>query len=132
MLGFETIRNATLILYDGSPVLATDPWIDGDAYFGSWGNSHEIPPAQRSAIHACRYCWLSHSHPDHTSVTSVSSLASSEFLLASHRGERLQTDLRAMGLNVRVLPEREWVPISPRIRIMTTSDANQDSILLVD
>src|SRR4051794_31492460 len=35
-LGFDTIGNATLIAYDGGPVLATDPWLDGPAYFGSW------------------------------------------------------------------------------------------------
>ena len=68
MFGFETIGNATLIVYDGSPVLVTDPWISGDAYFGSWGLSHEIPAAQRDAIRRSRYCWLSHAHPDHTSI----------------------------------------------------------------
>ena len=36
-LGFETIGNATLIAFDEGPVLATDPWISGSAYFGSWG-----------------------------------------------------------------------------------------------
>ena len=35
-LGFETIGNATLIAFDNGPVLATDPWIAGSAYFGSW------------------------------------------------------------------------------------------------
>jgi len=25
--GFETVGNATLILHDGGPLLATDPWI---------------------------------------------------------------------------------------------------------
>ena len=43
MLGFETIGNATLIAYDGNPVLVTDPWIRGGAYFGSWTFSHLIP-----------------------------------------------------------------------------------------
>jgi hypothetical protein len=132
VLGFETIGNATLILYDGSPVLATDPWIDGDAYFSSWGPSHEIPVAQRDAIKSCRYLWFSHAHPDHCSVDSLSDLGSKEFLLADHRGARLQKDLTGMGFKVTVLPEREWVPISPNIKIMTLSDANQDSILLVD
>jgi hypothetical protein len=44
-LGFETCGNATMrqcdnatmIAYDnGVPVLATDPWIEGSPYFGSW------------------------------------------------------------------------------------------------
>ncbi len=45
MLGVKTIGNATLIAFDGEPVLATDPWIgdEDDAYFGSWTLSNEIP-----------------------------------------------------------------------------------------
>jgi hypothetical protein len=46
MLGFETIGNATVIVYDSRPILATDPWVSGNAYFGSWGLSHEIPLEQ--------------------------------------------------------------------------------------
>jgi L-ascorbate metabolism protein UlaG (beta-lactamase superfamily) len=60
VLGFETIGNATIIAYDGNPILATDPWINGDAYFGSWGLSHEVPPEQLAAIKACKYYWISH------------------------------------------------------------------------
>ena len=132
MFGFETIGNATLIVYDGSPVLVTDPWISGDAYFGSWGLSHEIPAAQRDAIRRCRYCWLSHAHPDHSSIDSLASLGSMEILLGDHRGGRLKNDLTSMGFTVRVLPEREWVSLSSRIKVMTISDYNQDSLLLVD
>ena len=36
MLGFETVGNATLTVFDDKPVLSTDPWIDGNPYFGSW------------------------------------------------------------------------------------------------
>src|SRR3954452_12206658 len=39
-LGFETIANATLICHDDGPLLATDPWLSGPAYFGSWGLAH--------------------------------------------------------------------------------------------
>ena len=67
-LGFETIGNATLICHDNGPVLVTDPWTDGDAYFGSWTLSHEIPDEQRQSILDCPYVWLSHGHPDHLSM----------------------------------------------------------------
>ncbi|NOT31251.1 MAG: hypothetical protein HOP15_12460 [Planctomycetes bacterium] len=62
-LGFETIGNACLICHDGGPVLATDPWIKGSAYFGSWTTSHEIPPEQQAHVKACKYLWISHGHP---------------------------------------------------------------------
>src|SRR4051812_2073234 len=74
MLGFETIGNATLIAYDGRAVLATDPWIAGDPYFGSWGMSHAIPEAQMAAIRGADYVWFSHGHPDHLNGDSLALL----------------------------------------------------------
>ena len=47
---FETIGSAIVIAYDDRPVLTTDAWVDGDAYFGSWGLDYEIPAAQMHAI----------------------------------------------------------------------------------
>lgn len=54
-LGFETIGNATLVAFDRDPVLASDPWIDGAAYFGSWRLSHAVPPR----IHVARRAYWS-------------------------------------------------------------------------
>ena len=67
MLGALTIGNATLIAYDGRPVLATDPWLGDEdpAYFGSWWLSHEIPAPCREDIGNADYVWFSHGHPDH-------------------------------------------------------------------
>lgn len=132
MIGFETIGNATVIGYDQDPVIATDAWIAGDAYFGSWGMSHEIPPEQHSNIRRAKYQWFSHSHPGHLNVGALASLGQSTFLLAKHEGSRIYNDLTGMGYNVKILPEREWVTLSPHIRAMTISDYNQDSILLLD
>jgi len=132
MVGFETIGNATLIVYDGQPILATDPWVRGGAYFGSWTFSHAIPPEQLDSINRCPYIWVSHGHPDHLSLESVNDLPNKQFLLANHVGGRIHRDLKALGINVRILPEREWVELSKRVRVMTLSDYNQDSILLVD
>ena len=70
-LGFETIGNATLICHDCRPVLVTDPWITGSAYFGSWGLSHQIPDEQMQAIEKCEFVWISHGHPDHLSAESL-------------------------------------------------------------
>ena len=61
-LGFDTVGNATLILHDKVPLLATDPWITGSAYFGSWGLAHEIRAEQLDAVRRCKYLWISHGH----------------------------------------------------------------------
>ncbi len=70
-IGFETIGNATLIGYDGKPVLATDPWLEGSAYFGSWGLSHVVPAEQKHAVQQCPYVWISHGHPDHLNPDAI-------------------------------------------------------------
>lgn len=130
--GFETIGNATLICYDGGPFLATDPWIQGAAYHGSWGLSHEVPEQQLAAVRACKYVWLSHGHPDHLSVPSLESIHDPTILLADHVGGRLAKDLTGLGYRVTVLPDRKWTPLSDRVKVMSIADYNQDSVLLVD
>ena len=92
--GFETIGNATLICYDRAPVLVTDPWIVGSAYFGSWILSHEIPAEQMNAIKNCEYVWISHGHPDHLSVESLNMLRNKKILLPDHVGSRIVDVMR--------------------------------------
>ena len=38
----------------------------------------------------------------------------------------------AQGFDVQVLTDREWMQLSPRIRVMCIPDVNQDAVLLVD
>jgi L-ascorbate metabolism protein UlaG (beta-lactamase superfamily) len=68
---FETAGNAIVIAYDDKPVLTTDPWINADAYFGSWAHDYEIAPLQIQAIRDAEYHWFSHGHPDHLNIASL-------------------------------------------------------------
>ncbi|MGH9628883.1 MAG: MBL fold metallo-hydrolase [Bryobacteraceae bacterium] len=131
-LGFDTIGNATLIAYDRGPILATDPWIRGAAYFGSWNFSHEIPREQQDAILKSKYIWFSHGHPDHLNADSLLALTKSQILVPDHAGNRIVSDLQSQGFEVRVLPDRQWVNLSDRIRVFCIADYNQDAVLLVD
>jgi hypothetical protein len=129
---FETAGNAIVIAYDGRPVLTTDPWISGDAYFGSWAHDYEIPPAQLQAIRDAQYHWFSHGHPDHLNSASLPMLTRGQFLLSDHYGNRIQRSLTSAGYKVRVLPDREWVQLSQGIRVYSVANLNQDSMLLID
>jgi hypothetical protein len=131
-LGFETIGNATLIAFDEGPVLATDPWISGSAYFGSWGLSHAVPPEQVAAIRGAQYIWFSHGHPDHLNADSLALLRERRILLPAHAGGRIRADLESQGYHVRELPVAQWVALSPRVRVMCLPDYNQDAVLLVE
>ena len=129
---FETIGNAIVIAYDDGPVLTTDPWIDGDAYFGSWGHDYTIPSAQLQAICDAKYHWFSHGHPDHLNIHSLPLLTKGQFLVSDHYGSRIQRDLAAAGYAVRVLPDRQWVELSKGVKVYSVANQNQDSMLLID
>lgn len=132
-LGFDTIGHATVIAYDQGPILVTDPWFEGDAYFGSWVLSHEVPEEQREAIRSAPFCWISHGHPDHLSMGSLATLrADTVILLPDHVGGRIARDLGAAGFRVRVLPDRTWVRLSERVSVCCLADYNQDALLLID
>lgn len=132
-LGFETVGNAILICYDNGPVLVTDPWLDGPAYFGSWGMSHQIPEAQMAAIQGSRNVWISHGHPDHLSLDSLLRLRDKHIFVSDHVGNRIADFLVETGFEkTTILKDRQWVGLSPRIRVQTLAHYNQDSILLVD
>ena len=129
-VGFDTIGNAVLICYDqGAPVLVTDPWFTGSAYLGSWNFSHEIPAEQLRAIRNTKYVWLSHGHPDHLQAESLEQLRSKTILLPDHVGKRIHDSLREQGFDVRTMTDRQWYPLSDRVRALCISDLNQDAIL---
>jgi L-ascorbate metabolism protein UlaG (beta-lactamase superfamily) len=130
--GFETIGNATLIAYDRGPVLVTDPWIRGGAYFGSWGLSHEIPEEQFRAATSAPFVWFSHGHPDHLNGDSLELFRERAILLPDHVGGRIQRDLSQAGFKVATLPDRKWVQLSDRIRVLSICDESQNALLLVD
>src|SRR4051812_15956971 len=130
--GFETVGNATIILHDREPLLATDPWIAGPAYFGSWGLAHEVPPEQMEAVRKCKYLWVSHGHPDHLSGDSIAQLKDKIILVPDHRGGRIANDLRGQGYTVQVLPDKQWFELSPRVKVLSIADYNQDGILICD
>ncbi|MFT4516127.1 MAG: hypothetical protein ACI89X_001359 [Planctomycetota bacterium] len=131
-LGFETIGNACIIVHDHGPVLATDPWLFGEAYFGSWRLSHAVPEEQLQNVKACKYVWLSHGHPDHLSLPSLEMLRDKKILVPDHYGARMATDLRELGFDITVMRCGEWFQISDRVRIAALANYNQDATLVMD
>ncbi len=131
--GFDTIGNATIVAYDGGkPIVATDPWLDSAAYFGSWALASPVPPEQRRAVLDCPFVWFSHGHPDHLNPDNLELFKGRTILLPDHHGERIKRDLESMGHTIRVLPSREFVSLSPNVRALCIPDYYQDAILLLD
>ncbi len=71
----ETLGNATLVFYeDGRPILATDPWLEGRCYSGSWALDRKLTDSERAAVLDAEYIWISHGHPDHFHIPSLATL----------------------------------------------------------
>lgn len=131
-VGFDTIGSATVICYDRVPVLITDPWVVGSAFFGSWTLTHEIPREQMEAINSSSHVWFSHGHPDHLNPESLVLFRDKKILLPDHVGKRIYNELIQDGYNVQILRDRVWYHLSNNIRVLCIADYNQDAILLID
>ena len=80
----ETMGNATVAVYkDGRGVIATDPWLVGTAYFGSWTLERPLNDRQMKAMLGMPYLWFSHGHPDHFHTESIDLIPKDKTLLLS-------------------------------------------------
>ena len=129
-----SIGNATLICHDCRPVLVTDPWIKGSAYFGSWTLSHEIPDEQMNSIEHCEFVWISHGHPDHLSAESLQGLRQEEdSSYPDHVGGLIfRYSQRMRCMMYLLLKDKVWTKLSDRIKVLCLCDYNQDATLLID
>jgi len=131
-LGFETCGNATIIAYDkGMSVLATDPWIEGHPYFGSWSMPYKFQERQIEAIKTAKFIWLSHGHPDHVNQDSLEALKNSTFLIPAHCNKRILRDLLSQGYKAIEVKTNEWMQISDNIQLITFPDWNQDACCII-
>tara|TARA_B100000965_G_scaffold405897_1_gene441785 strand:+ start:11107 stop:12444 length:1338 start_codon:yes stop_codon:yes gene_type:complete len=131
MIGFETIGNATITVFDDIPVLTTDPWIDGNPYFGSWTHQYEVPSEQKENISKSKYIWLSHGHPDHIDQESFKYLKDSILLIPDHYGDRIFNFFNKDYKTIK-LKSNQWFTISNNVRIKSFADWNQDASLIIE
>lgn len=130
---FETLGNATLQLFENeAPLLATDPWLKGTAYFGSWGLDHPLTPSQIQNVVDSPYIWISHGHPDHLHPESIKLLSrKSRILLPDHYDPEIKKSFESKGFQVQVLKFKEWTQLTPKVRVICLENMNQDAILIV-
>jgi hypothetical protein len=131
---FETLGNASVIVFENAkPVLATDPWLSGTCYFGSWALDHPLSAQQIRNFFEAGWIWISHGHPDHLHDASLNLLpAGKKFLLPDHYGNDIASGLRHRGFDVTILPYRTWYSLTTGIRVMCIDNINQDAILVVE
>jgi hypothetical protein len=131
---FETLGNATVQIFkDQRPILATDPWLTGTCYFGSWALDKPLTDAQIASVLASDYVWISHGHPDHLHGESLDLLPrGKKILLPDHYHPEIKDALIGQGFDVRVMPYKTWMPLGDGVRAMCLDNQNQDAMLIVE
>jgi hypothetical protein len=131
---FETLGNAMIQLFDaGTPVLVTDPWLIGSAYFGSWELERPLTERQIGNAVASPFVWFSHGHPDHFHVPSLERLdRSTTILLPDQYFPELAQTLGEMGFTYRILPDKVWVTLHPGLRVLCVANENMDAIIAIE
>jgi hypothetical protein len=129
---FETLGNATLQFFaDGRPILATDPWLVGTCYFGSWALDHALTPEQIGNVVTSDYIWLSHGHPDHLHHQSLDMLPrGKKVLLPDHYDPEVRNFLTEQGFSVTIMTYRQWYRLSPTFEVLCLDNINQDAVLV--
>jgi len=134
-LSLTTTGNATAIVCENNkPIIATDPWLgeEDDAYFGSWNLQYKIPTELKDLIKSSEFLFFSHGHPDHLNPNSINKFKNKKILLADHYGNRIVSALKSEGYSVKVVPDRQWVDLSKKVKIFCITTQIQNSVLLID
>jgi hypothetical protein len=130
----ETFGNASLLVaQDDQPRLVTDPWLSGDAYFGSWALEQALSPRQEARAIAAPFAWLSHGHPDHLHLPSAGRLSrQTQILLPDHWRGEMREWFAGQGFATRVLRFKQWTALAPGLRVMCLDNQNLDAILVIE
>jgi hypothetical protein len=131
---FETLGNAMIQLFqDGRPMLVTDPWLVGSAYFGSWGLERPLTERQLANAAASPFVWFSHGHPDHFHPESIEHLSRDSLMLVpDHYDAEMARTLEEMGFKHRILPNKVWVDLADGLRILCVANENMDAIVAIE
>lgn len=131
-LTFETLGNATIqFCVDGKPILATDPWLVGTCYFGSWALDHALSAEQVRNVQDSDYIWISHGHPDHLHHESLKLIPKGKtILLPDHYDRDIADFLAGQGFAVEILRYRKWRRLHPQLEVLCLDNENQDAILI--
>jgi hypothetical protein len=129
----KTFGHATLlVLQDGEPLVATDPWLIGSNYWRSWWlekypSEEEIDLVRRAAA-----LYITHSHPDHFHWPSLRRLGPRETLHPEAPGYVVPGFLADKGFPARVMAPWTWLEVSEQVRIASVPVPINDSMLVVD
>ncbi len=130
----RTFGHATLVvLENGVPIIATDPWLIGSCYWRSWWLERNPTPAEIDLVRDARFIYVTHSHPDHLHLPSIRHLrAAKTFLSPNFPGYPVPGYLEREGHSAITLQPFRWYRLSAEVLVAFAQVPIDDSILVID
>ena len=121
------LNHSSVILGSKEVKILCDPWFNGNAFNG-WSLLHDQSHDINSLSYD--YIWISHEHPDHFSIPTLSQLKSSKtFLYQETKDKKVKHYLEKKGHKVIELPNKKTIRLKDLLITCVTCDG-YDSILI--
>jgi SAM-dependent methyltransferase len=129
----RTFGHATLVvLENGEPLIATDPWLVGSVYWRSWWLDQYPTPEEFDLIAAARHVYITHSHPDHFHPPTLRRMGNPHTLHPAFPHYPVPDYLRDNGMQAnRLHPFRRYA-LTGDVSIMSVPTFLDDSILVIE
>jgi hypothetical protein len=129
----RTIGHACLlILEDGEPIIATDPWLIGSVYWRSWWLEKNPSDADIDLVRRSRFLYVTHSHVDHFHWPSLRRLGPHRVLHPAFPIYSVPDFLESHGFRNRTLTPLTWYSLSDNVRVASVLVPFDESLLIID
>ncbi len=129
----RTLGHATLVvLEEGVPLLATDPWLIGSVYWRSWWLEKYPSAADIGQVRMAKALYITHTHPDHFHLPSLRRIGKRPIIVPRFPRSTLADYLKREGYDVEVLKPWCWYALSSQVRVASVPVPIDDSIIVID
>lgn len=129
----KTIGHATLVLFENDvPLIATDPWLIGSAYWRSWWLEKYPTTQEFEQVVNAKHLYYTHSHPDHFHYPTLRKLGKVSTLHPHFPRYELTEFLGSEGFPVKELEPWRWYDLGEEVRMASIPVPIDDSILILE
>lgn len=121
------LNHSSVILSSKEVRILCDPWFKGSAFNG-WSLLHDQSHDINSLSYD--YIWISHEHPDHFSIPTLSQLNSSKtFLYQETKDKKVKHYLEKKGHKVIELPNKKTIRLKDLLITCVTCDGYDSTLI---
>lgn len=122
------LNHSSVILTSDKTKILCDPWFNGSAFMDGWSllhdRSHDINNLSFD------YIWISHEHPDHFSIPTLSQLKTSKtFLYQQTKDKKVKHFLEKKGHKVIELPNKKTLQLNDLLITSVECDGHDASLI---